>query len=326
MATTMKSTKRNLRELGLGVAQDGRHSMSNRVAGSVRQPLQSLLEQHSLQEFTGFLASCPRHSIFVSGARGNLRLRTDREAKEWAAVQRLLPSFQSASDSTRAVAEFVAELVRLGFLGFVQSHEGTRAVYCYPLRRVALTINKQTPESTRKVREDASAPFGQRVEYRTGSRVEGRSEHTLEEHVHHLENVTETPLTAFVKPVPERVAALIRSVPEWLRPSLRVIEGDIVQEEVHRRGSYETKWETEVAQTWKASPAIALGDLVLVGWSQDDLAADRAEAPSSNAEVGGGLLGPLAIGTAVSLFVPGGLVVRVGLGVAAGLLSRWLRR
>lgn len=322
----MKSKKRNLRELGLGVEQDGRQGMAKRVAECVRQPLQSLLREQSVEGIAGFLASCPRHSIFVSGAGGNILLRADREAKEWAALQRLLPSSHPSWDSLQAVTEFVAELVRLGFLGFVQSQKGSRAVYCYPLRRVVLTIDKQTPESTRKVSEDASAPFGQRVEYRTGSRVEGRSEHTLEEHVHHLENVTETPLTAFVKPVPERVAALIRSVPEWVRPSLRVIEGDIVLEEVHRRESYETQWQTEVAQTWKASPAIALGDLVLVGWSQDDLAADRAETPSSNAEVGGGLLGPLAIGTAVSLFVPGGIMVRVGLGVAAGLLSRWLRR
>jgi hypothetical protein len=177
-----------------------------------------------------------------------------------------------------AVSRYVEKLVADGWLGFVLYRSDTAAAYSYMLRR--LTVRRDTLRSfSKRLPEDSSAPVGKRVTYQDWQRYEEDVTHVTEEHVHHLRNVSDVPFTTYRDAMmPRRVRELRERIPEWLRGHLRVMAGTIVQEEIYGRDERTERSERcELLREYKASPAVRLGNLVLVGWSSDDL---KAEDPS----------------------------------------------
>lgn len=184
----------------------------------------------------------------------------------------------------------LAEMIDFGAAGAVLYRKWNEAGYSYVVRIVDLSIDAVKPK-LEKMSVDPEAPFGQRVEYRATVSASGRADHVTEEHVHHLQRAAERTFAGFKRGcggsflsghrpalqsstgrrIPARVAELCEAVPEWLSPHLSVMEGKIVEEEVHRRDAYQTEWKSTIVKTWKDSPAIALGDVVLTGWSDSDM-------------------------------------------------------
>lgn len=197
------------------------------------------------------------------------------------------PDHQKAkAQVAAAVASYAGELLRSGELGFVvyRGEAGT-AAYTYCLRRVYLapgtvpgTPVKQEGSSLRwdVVADDPDAPEGERRIYGDLEVIDGQCRIVKEQHVHHLRRVRERELIHFRDSKPLRVTRLLATLPQLVLPHLRVIEGTIVQEEEY--GLDEDTGRivaTRIAKTWKDSPAVTLGDLVLTGWSSDDLAEER---------------------------------------------------
>lgn len=210
------------------------------------------------------------------------------------------PRFQTfQTQVVDAQVRYIAEMIGCGTAGAVLYRKWNEAAYSYVVRAVDLSIDTVEPK-LEKVSRDPAAPLGQRVEYRATVHASGLADHVTEEHVHHLQPASERTFADFKndcggsflrghrparqsstgRPIPARVAELCEAVPGWLAPHLTVMEGKIVEEEVHRRDAYQTKWESTIVKTWKDSPAIALGDVVLTGWSESDM--QKAEEKGSD--------------------------------------------
>lgn len=100
-----------------------------------------------------------------------------------------------------------------------------------------------------------------------------RTRHTVERHDHHVMNAEARTLDQTQFPIPEKYSDLITRMPEWLRPHVRVLEGELFLERVAERLIREDQWESQhtVRQTIKIDPAIVLGHYVLAGWGQAEV-------------------------------------------------------
>ena len=124
----------------------------------------------------------------------------------------------------------------------------------------------------REQRYDKAKPYGQRTEDRAVKEKVVQQEQFKERHIHHIVGAKMHPLAEYPQPVPKHVRVFIDSVPQWLRPHLRIVEGTITTEEVlERKVSSETVVKSEVLSVSKYSPGILFGEFNLIGWSADDL-------------------------------------------------------
>lgn len=82
--------------------------------------------------------------------------------------------------------------------------------------------------------------------------------------------------------IPETYRQFLDALPEWLAPSVRVLEGDLFNHRcVARDLSSETHRLSEIVRTveqteWLYDPGILLGDYVLAGWGEAEIAAEEA--------------------------------------------------
>lgn len=228
-----------------------------------------------------FLQEAARRAVVVESRRRSLRESLEAQVGVVLSASMRERCGPSATENGPAIVDalvrYVESLVAEGFLGFVVYRgAGATGAYAYPLRRV-------TPRwwswgrlwETVMVREDPQAPEGQRVTYQKIARAWGKAEFVTEAHVHHLREMSEAPLNDFRgwTAAPRRVRLLCREIPGVVGPFLRVITGKIIEEEVHVRDE-RTQWLTStVIKTWKDSPAIVMGDVVLAGWSSDEVSA-----------------------------------------------------
>lgn len=232
------------------------------------------------ENVTEFLNQCIRQSIVVDAAGSETRACLQKET-----FRQLQPVYQGpvlvGEDPVRhreavadALAQHVEQLVLGGFLGTVVYQEGTTGAYSYVLRRVIVPWWATAREVGRVDSVDRMAPHGERATYRLIAKMRGTVRHVTEVHVHHLRDLAQTTYQEFTGPVPIRVVELQREASTWLRMfdrHLRVLTGTIVEEEIHLRDERTQELRSKVVKTWKDSPAIVLGDLVLAGWSSDDL-------------------------------------------------------
>lgn len=183
-----------------------------------------------------------------------------------------------------ALAAYAGQLVRSGDLGIVvyRGDDGT-AAYTYSLRRMQISADAAVEDGGSKViAEDPGAPDKERKTYAKLEHIAGEARIIKAEHVHHLRGATEVPLPDFRGQKPLRVETLLTALPPWVLPHLHVLEGTIVQEEEYGLDEETGRIVvTRVVKTWKMSPAITLGDLVLTGWSSDDLTVDEQPYRSS---------------------------------------------
>lgn len=104
-------------------------------------------------------------------------------------------------------------------------------------------------------------------------KLRARNRYTVERHEHHVMNAEALKLEQTRLPIPQKYNDLINRIPEWLRPQVRVLEGDLFLERVANRLVREDEWETErvVRNTYKTDPAILLGHYVLSGWGEQEV-------------------------------------------------------
>jgi hypothetical protein len=362
--TNLTATKPHYRDRQIGIGQPRRAGVARTVLQSLEPILAAIIENavrppsgddrrgwghrepgrrlSAVQaEIAGFLGeSAVRQSIVVSAPdpQTSEKLAQDR----WRALQPILPEFNAAPvhettldgeawrrdvpQVARALAEYARALVEHGFLGAVTFRDRTsgRCVYSYVLQRTdAEPGQRQVRTSTS---HDPKARFGQKYTDRTVTRHTGTARHLCEEHVHHLAGAVETPLAAFTHQTPSRVRKLVQGAPAWLAEELYVTSGAIEQEEIHTRFEYSTTWQSESVRVTRRSPALTLGDtLVLAGWSDADLEVARAAAPRAPAGYSSGLAfgaGAVALGVALRRCHP---AIWIGLPLAA-CVGRWLFR
>lgn len=300
-------------------------SAAERVSGGLVGLLTKLLEEDSQQRSL----DC---SEFLSAA---LRLRTVVSTNEEcpaAVIGRPLwfgGDVQSAGSEThpaspgrprlaaepRELAEslvaHIEGLIRGGELGYVL-YRGARGAwgYSYVLHLVKVSVRRFTDLGRdREISFDKAAPLGKRRTYAGEVELQGEASLLREEHVHHLRGAKAAALSKWKGRAPWRVGELLKVVPDWIRPHLQLIEGKIIEEEIHTTELRTGTVMLTKRRVWKDSPALVLGDLVLAGWSSDDLAADPPETMKADKwTTGRRVIG--FVGTALGMLGLGYLLLR----------------
>lgn len=94
-----------------------------------------------------------------------------------------------------------------------------------------------------------------------------------ERHEHHVMNAEACEWQRKRHVIPKEHGEFIDRVPEWLRPQLRVLQGDLILERVVRWKSHEETRDTQpkMRNSYELDPAILLGHYVLTGWGQREV-------------------------------------------------------
>jgi hypothetical protein len=125
---------------------------------------------------------------------------------------------------------------------------------------------------------DGSKPFGHRNKVVTHSVKTILHSRISDRHTHHVVDCKLYDLSSYPSKVPQNVGNFLDSVPAWLRPLLKIVDGTITMEERVRVKFEENTRTEEKMSVSEYSPAVLLGDVTLIGWSGADL---RKAAPVS---------------------------------------------
>jgi hypothetical protein len=134
----------------------------------------------------------------------------------------------------------------------------------HELSEVVKTENKLTVDF------DPTQEFGQRYTDTTVNRRQIQKSLFQERHIHTVVKAGRHTLEAYTSQIPVRIADFLETIPKWLRPLVRIVNGQIVMEEVVRLKVGEEITEEEVVSVYKYSPGLQLADYNLIGWSGDD--------------------------------------------------------
>lgn len=275
------------------------------------------------------------HASVVIKASSQTRSQDLAKAKR-AVIEKLLPTFKSSrvpydlvlpkpvtlaelrahrgysearEAAVRSLVDDATQLVECGLLGrriYDRTAAANHGAYSYILRHVTESLEvSSTP--WKETGYDPKAPLGSRRTMQRAKKRHAWERNLTEQHVHHLENISLSPFATYTKSLPSWAQPLRKIVPTWVKPDVQVIEGKIVREEVSILDNYTREWESTVVEQEKLSPAIVLGDLVLAGWSDQDL-----QGGISPWMVWGGIAILGLLGAA--LFIPGAgpIVARAG--------------
>lgn len=252
------------------------------------------LFQARLDQFAGWVKSC----IEASVKHGSDRDVRDAAVKTgWEFVQQHvppiaeaplidLPAERAALPAAQLLAELKQEveigvdsmlrrfclwldlLVAKEYVGIVHFTGPTTGHYYY-FRPYTMHTVKVTDRT--EISVDQTVPFGQQTTYTNISGNSHKIIEWVERHDHHIVRARVDTLPDYTEIIPGRIISALERAPEWLRPHLRIVSGDITKEVVARRVVRDT---TEVHErttsVYKGSPAVVLGSYVLNGWSSDD--------------------------------------------------------
>jgi len=131
--------------------------------------------------------------------------------------------------------------------------------------------------------------FGSRTESNEGritDRVENVRHWTREiqhrdaVHVHHVHQPVVRQIEEAEYPIPLKYQRLAATVPDWIRPSLRVLEGDMFREQqIEKDSKKETQHHKEYfieEVSWQSEPAILFADFVLAGWGEKEIEEEKS--------------------------------------------------
>lgn len=96
-------------------------------------------------------------------------------------------------------------------------------------------------------------------------------------HVHHVHHPVRRKVGSEKYPIPVQFVPILQSIPPWLAPSVRILEGTQINEiQREERSSERSNMERQyVSSTWQLEPAILVGNFVLAGWNEKEIEAER---------------------------------------------------
>lgn len=95
---------------------------------------------------------------------------------------------------------------------------------------------------------------------------------------HHLMNAQQHKLERTLFPLPLPIQAFVKTIPEWLRPEVGVVEGTQIRERICEVETSRTVWTSEFSEVSRVlfhnDPALVLGPYVLTAWGQQEVEAE----------------------------------------------------
>jgi hypothetical protein len=174
-----------------------------------------------------------------------------------ALLRRLKDQFRAdAEDLTRSIAAWMHMLAESDCVSVIE-WLNPRAIRYHFLR-----MESERQELTRDERRRGDFISGRTITTTIRSQVHVFSERR----VHTVVNAAVHALDDYLRRVPERIARLIDAVPAEVRPFLRIIDGTVSKEEVHRRVA-ESRIVDETHSVYIPDPALALFNTwAVTGW------------------------------------------------------------
>ncbi len=193
------------------------------------------------------------------------------------AMQRAVPAFENLCLSVaNEVFDLLDRLQEQKLVGSLQNGDSTCQFTFY--RRVAILEASEKRQFDRH-RGRVDGTFLQRSASIVDT-VESANvaiEYRTTKHTHHVHRPVLNPIDNTQHPLPQQYQELILSCPDWLRPSLRVLEGDLIREQqLEWETSRENRLDEQVLLTrrivdspaWAMDPAVVFADYVLAGWGE----------------------------------------------------------
>lgn len=167
------------------------------------------------------------------------------------------------------------QLQQQNMLGKVSHGESTCQFTYY--RRAVLLKAGQSRNITRSVPDLPTAQSSHPLFINTSyERTEIESQHRDVLHTHHVRSPVLRKPSETIYPVPQKYLDMIDECPDWMRSSLRILEGDLFrQQRIEHDVQTETRVDEVAIATWVGCPAVVLGNYVLAGWSEREIQAQE---------------------------------------------------
>ncbi|MDZ4852076.1 MAG: hypothetical protein SGI77_22540 [Pirellulaceae bacterium] len=105
----------------------------------------------------------------------------------------------------------------------------------------------------------------------------GTTSRTLSCYIQHLVNANSYNIGESKVLIPRRQKTLLESMPTWLTPAIRIVEGTLIRETLVEQDVGTHEWEiAHDAVLWHNDPAIVLGPFVLSGWGPREIQEELA--------------------------------------------------
>ena len=106
---------------------------------------------------------------------------------------------------------------------------------------------------------------------------------TLVRRIQHLVEATEYKVGESKVTVPREQIDFLRTIPQWLSPAIRIVEGMLIRETmVEQDLGVQKLTETEDRVQWHNDPAITLGPFVLSAWGEAEIRREEQRQASAN--------------------------------------------
>ena len=184
---------------------------------------------------------------------------------------------KACSEFSRQLLSLLKQLQEQRLVGEIHRTESTCQFSFF--RRVALVedVSSKGLESTEFRRDPAFQIPGHPVFIRdVYELLEASIEHRHALHVHHVRDPMLSDYRQTKYPLPEKYRTLVQSCPDWMRPCLSILEGELFREECIEWDLYSEKVaDRKLIERQRSCPAVMLGDYVLAGWNEQTINEER---------------------------------------------------
>ncbi len=158
-------------------------------------------------------------------------------------------------------------LVEMDVVGIIE-WPGERACKLHFFRHTVLQdrVMSQKTSTIRRVERNT-------LSIEEWEQLRARNRYSIERHEHHVMNAVAQELGQNRYPIPVEYQELMDAIPKWLRPHIRVLEGELILERIAQRLLREEHWDSQpmLRNAYEIEPAILLGHYVLTGWGQKEV-------------------------------------------------------
>jgi hypothetical protein len=189
---------------------------------------------------------------------------------------------EAVTDFAKSFESTLETLVDRQLCGLIE-WTGSQTCRYHFFRRLVLQSHHGQTSSRGAVQRDRRSPTGwsQTVtETDHGQHVIRRARHE-----HHVMHAFHTAIGNSKVVVPDWARRLLNSIPQWLRPFTRIVDGDLVRERIFEQDLKKETWQSTRVRHESApaqdqpvfgwEPAIIIGGFVLTGWGPREVAAAR---------------------------------------------------
>lgn len=172
----------------------------------------------------------------------------------------------------KSILSQLISLVDLQVLAFIEWYSENTCTYSRFSRNVVVEANDSVFTDRERIPTDLLP------RYRRFTKTSGTTSRILRKQIQHLVEATTYALGDSKVVIPRENMEFIRSLPKWLSPHVRIVEGTLIREILVDQDLGIQEWEILHDEVqWHGDPAIVLGPFVLSAWGPSEIQAELAK-------------------------------------------------